>query len=95
MDKRYQHRVSIRAELCFDLILDLPDPTAAELRDAVVEELSRFADSERGFIVPAIKDAKVFPEWNSVDPEIEPQNALDTDVVRSVDCFEIRDIRKA
>jgi len=31
----------------------------------------------------------VFPEWNSIDPEMEPMHVLDPQTVRSLDCFEI------
>lgn len=89
MAKRYKHRVGVRAEICFDLILDTPHPTSRELCDAVVTALKLSADLERGFALPALADGKIFPEWNSVDPEMEPARVLDPQAVRSLDCFEI------
>jgi hypothetical protein len=89
MDKRYRHRVGVRAEICFDLVLDSSDLTPEQLRDAVAVALNKSADDERGFPVPILLDGKVFPEWNSVDPEMEPMHVLDPQSVRSLDCFEI------
>ena len=95
MSKQYQHRVSVRAEICFDLILDSSIPTSQELRDAVVNLLNKSTDDERGFALPALPEGKVFPDWTSVDPEIEPHNVLAPDAIRSLDCFEIGNVRDA
>jgi len=95
MGKRYQHRVSVRAEICFDLILDSSNPASEELRDAVVNVLNKSNDDERGFALSALPEGKVFPDWTSVDPEIEPRNVLDVDAIRSLDCFEVQNIREA
>jgi len=48
MTKRYQHRVSVRAEICFDLILNSSDPSPEQLLDAVVDMFNKSADAERG-----------------------------------------------
>ena len=89
MAKQYQHRVGVRAEICFSLILDSPNPTPKELCNAVVKALKKSSDQERGFALSALSDGKVFPEWNSVDPEMEPTRVLSPQSVRSFDCLEI------
>ena len=95
MGNRYQHRVSVRAEIYFDLILDSSNPASEELRDAVVKILNKSTNDERGFTLSALPEAKVFPDWTSVDAEIELPNVLDVDAIRSLDCFEVRNIREA
>jgi hypothetical protein len=37
MAKPYQHRIGVRAEICFDLIFDICDPAPQQISQAVAE----------------------------------------------------------
>jgi len=94
MVARYQHRIGVRSELFLTLVLDAGNPTPGELSRAVAEALLRAADSEGGIrSLQQLPDAVVYPDWNSVDPEVESAHILDPTVVRIVDCVEINSIQ--
>jgi len=94
MATRYQHRIGIRSELFLTLVLDAESPTPSELSRAVGDALLQAADSEGGVrSLQQLHDAVVYPDWNSVDPEVEPAHILDPSVVRTVDCVEIKSIQ--
>ena len=94
MATRYQHRIGVRSELFLTLVLDAENPTPSELSRAVAEALLRAADSEGGIrSLRQLPDAVVYPDWNSVDPEVEPTHMLDPAVIRTVDCVEINSIQ--
>jgi len=90
MATRYQHRIGIRSELFFDLILENPNPSAQELTQAVAQVLRQVTDADGGIKkLEDLSEATLYPDWNSVDAELEPDRALDPAAIRSVDCFEI------
>ena len=94
MATRYQHRIGVRSELFLTLVLDIGNPSPAELSRAVAEELLRIADPEGGIkLLEQLPDAVVYPDWSSVDPEVEPTHVLDPSVVRTVDTVEIKTIQ--
>ena len=49
MATRYQHRIAVRAEIWFDLVLDTRNPTPEQLGHIVAEVLSQAADSDGAF----------------------------------------------
>lgn len=75
----------MRAEIYFDLDLATATPTQTELIEAVVASLSAAADDEGAFHLDGLAGGRVFPAWNSVDRELEPEEAL------SPENIEIRD----
>jgi len=81
MTSRYQHRIGVRAEICFDLTLDVHNPTPQELSQLVSETLKQAADNDGGFKVNVLPGGIVYPEWNSVDPELEPEHVLDPETI--------------
>jgi hypothetical protein len=87
MAKQYQHRVGIRAEIYFSLVLELHNPSPEQLRYAVVEVLSKAVDEENGFDLKALPDGRVHPAWNYIDRD--PDSA-DVGAVISYECFEIQ-----
>lgn len=93
MAKRYQHRIGVRAEICFNLVLDTRNPNADELVQAVTEILQQATDSDGGFKLKVLPDGWVYPDWNSVDHELEPDRVLDSSTIRSMDCVEIDDVQ--
>ena len=93
MAKRYQHRIGVRAELCFNLVLDARNPSPDQLVQAVTEILRQAADSDGGFKLGALPEGSAYPDWNSVDPELEPGNMLDPTAIRSMDCVEIDSVQ--
>ena len=94
MATRYQYRVGVRSELFLDLILDNRNATTGELSRAVAEALRRVADTEGGIRrLDQLAEAIVYPDWSSVDPEVEAAHILDPAVVRTVDCVEINSIQ--
>ena len=48
--------------------------------------------SHGGFKVNALPGAIVYPDWNSVDPELEPERVLDPETIRIFDCTEVSSI---
>ena len=93
MAKQYRHRIGVRAEIYFNLVLETPTPTPEQLRDAAVEVLNKAVDDEDGIDLKTMPDARVLPAWNSVDREVEPTEALDTDAVSSYGCTEIQNLQ--
>lgn len=92
MANRYQHRIGVRAEICFDLTLDVRNPTPQELSQLVSRTLKQAAEHDGGFRVNALPGGNVYPDWNSVDPELEPDRVLDPETIRIFDCTEISSI---
>lgn len=92
MASRYQHRIGVRAEICFDLALDARNPTPKELSELVSHALKQAADNDGGFKVNVLPGGIVYPEWNSVDPELEPERVLEPEAVRIFDSTEISKI---
>ena len=93
MAKQYRHRIGVRAEIYFNLILETPNPTPEQLRDAAVQTLNKAVDEEDGFDLKTMPDGRVLPAWNSVDREVEPTEALDMDAVTSYECAEIQNLQ--
>ncbi len=93
MATRYQHRIGVRAEICFNMILDVRNPETTQLVQAVCEILKRAADSDGGFKLNMLPDGSAYPDWNSVDPEIGPDQLLDPSAIRTLDCNEIDNIQ--
>lgn len=93
MAKQYQHRIGVRAEICFDMILDTAKPTPQQLSHAVAQALSQKAMPDGSFSLVVLANGVVYPEWNSVDPEMESQHLLDPSVVRSFDVIEIQTLQ--
>ncbi|MHB1958104.1 MAG: hypothetical protein ACYCO5_03630 [Acidobacteriaceae bacterium] len=87
MAKQYQHRIGVRAEIYFSLALETLNPSAGQLRDAVVEALSKAVDEENGFDLKALPDGRVHPAWNYIDRDPDP---ADAGAVISYECFEIQ-----
>ncbi len=54
MASRYQHRIGVRAEICFDLTVDVRNPTPQELSQLVSQALKQAADNDGGFKVNAL-----------------------------------------
>jgi len=93
MASQYQHRIGVRAEICFDLILDVRNPTPKGLSQLVSQALRQAADNDGGgFKVNVLPGEVVYPDWNSVDPELEPDRVLDPEAIRIFDCAEISSI---
>jgi hypothetical protein len=94
MATRYKHRIGVRSELFLTLTLDAGNPSPTELSLAVAEALLRAADSEGGIkLLEQVPEGVVYPDWNSVDPQVEAPHVLDPSVIRSVDCVEIEKIQ--
>ena len=93
MATRYQHRIGIRAEICFDLILDMRNPTPDQLCYLVADVLRQAFGSDGALKLNALPSGTVYPEWNSVDAEVEPNRVLDPSIIRSFDCVEIDSIQ--
>ena len=89
MSKQYRHRVGVRAEISFDLLLTTANPSPEQLRDAVVAILNAATDDEGGFDVPKLADGRTLPCWTSVDRHIHTGEALDSDDVISYECTEV------
>lgn len=90
MAKQYQHRIGVRAEICFDMVLDAANPTPQQLSHAVAQALRQKAMPDGSFGLAVLANGVIYPEWNSVDPEIEPEQLLDPSVVRSFDVVEVQ-----
>lgn len=93
MAKQYQHRIGVRAEICLDMILDTANPTPQQLSHAVAQVLSQKAMPDGSFSLGMLANGVVYPEWSSVDPEIEPEHLLDSSVVRSFDVIEVQTLQ--
>ncbi len=93
MAKRYQHRIGVRAEICFDLIFDVCDPTPEQISQAVAEALREAADIDGGFSLEVLAGGNVYPDWASADPEIDPGPRLDPSASTSLDFVEIESIQ--
>ncbi len=93
MATRYQHRIGVRAEICFDLILEMRNPTPDQLCYLVADVLRQAVDSDGALKLKALPSGAVYPEWNSVDAEVEPNHVLDPSIIRSFDCVEIDSIQ--
>ena len=93
MATRYQHRIGVRAEIYFDLVLDMRNPTPEHLCHMVAEVLRQAADSDGALKLSVLPGGVVYPEWNSVDAEIEPHHVLDPSTTRTFDCVEIDSIQ--
>jgi len=89
MTKQFQYRIGVRAEICFHLLLESASPTPQQLRDAVVAAFNKATEEDGGFAIRELTDGRAFPEWNSVDREIDPEDAMDCDAIRIYDSFEI------
>lgn len=84
--KCFRHRIGVRAEIYFDLDLETANPPQIQLIEAIVAQLSAAANAEGAFDLDGLANGRVFPAWNSVDRELEPEEAL------SPESIEIRDI---
>ena len=93
MAKQYRHRIGVRAEICFEMILDAANPTSQQLSYAVANALRQKAMPDGSFSLATLANGVVYPEWNSVDPEIEPEHLLDPSAVRSFDVVEIQTLQ--
>lgn len=93
MAKRYQHRIGVRAELCFNIVLDARNPSPDQLAQAITEILRQAADSDGAFKLSVLPEGAAYPDWNSVDPELEPGNILDPSAIRTLDCVEIDSVQ--
>ena len=93
MATRYQHRIGVRAEICFDLVLDMRNPTPDQLCHIVADVLRQAADSDRSPQIERAAGGAVYPEWNSVDAELEPNHVLDPSTIRAFDCVDIDSIQ--
>jgi hypothetical protein len=93
MAKRYQHRIAVRAEICFNIVLDARNPNSDQLAQAVTEILKAAADSDGGFKLSLLPEGSTYPDWNSVDPELEPGHILDPSAIKSLDCVEIDSVQ--
>jgi hypothetical protein len=49
MAKPYQHRIGVRAEICFDLIFDICDPAPSKSPRRLLSALRQTADVDGGF----------------------------------------------
>jgi hypothetical protein len=92
MVSRYQHRIGVRAEICFDLTVDVRNPTRQELSELVSRALKQAADNDGGFKINALAGGVVYPDWNSVDSELEPDRVLDPETIRIFDCTEVSSV---
>ena len=92
MASRYQHRIGVRAEICFDLTLDVRNPTPQDLSRLVSQTLKRAADNDGGFKVSALPGGIVYPDWTTVDPELEPDRVLDPETIRIFDSTEVSSV---
>jgi len=93
MAKRYQHRIGVRAELCFNIVLDTRNPSPDQFAQAVTELLKHAADSDGSFKLSVLPEGSAYPDWNSVDPELEPGRILDSSAIRTLDCVEIDSVQ--
>ena len=93
MATRYQHRIGVRAEICFDLILNICDPVPEQISQAVAEALRHATDVDGGFRLEVLPGGTVYPDWASADPEVEPGPSLDPSATRSLDCLEIDSVQ--
>jgi hypothetical protein len=93
MAKRYQHRIGVRAELCFDIVLDARNPSPDQLAQAVTEILKQAADADGSFKLIALPEGSAYPDWNSVDPDLEPGHILESSAIRTLDCVEIDSVQ--
>jgi hypothetical protein len=85
----YRHRIRVRADLLFDLDLSTPKPSESELLKHVVLKLNPAVDGDGGFDLCALPGGRVYPAWNSVDRELEPEEALDATDLRITDTAEV------
>lgn len=92
MTSRYQHRIGVRAEICFDLTVDVRNPTPQELSRLVSLALKQAGGNDGGFKVNALPGGTVYPDWNSVDPDLEPDRILDPETIRIFDSTEVRSV---
>jgi hypothetical protein len=92
MVSRYQHRIGVRAEICFDLTVDVRNPTPQELSQVVSQALKQAADNDGGFKLNALQEGIVYPDWNTVDPELEPDRVLDPETIRIFDSTEVSSV---
>lgn len=93
MAKRYQHRIGVRAELCFNIVLDARNPSPDQLAQAVTEILRQAVDSDGGFKLSVLPEGLAYPDWNSVDPELDPRRILDPSAIRTLDCAELDNVQ--
>ncbi len=93
MATRYRHRIGVRAEICFDLILDTRSPLSDELCHLVADLLRQAADSDGALTLNVLPGGVVYPEWNSVDAELEPNHVLDPSAIRAFDCVDIDSVQ--
>ena len=93
MATRYQHRIGVRAEICFDLVLDMRNPSPDQLCQIVADVFRRAADGDGALKLSSLPGGAVYPEWNSVDVEVEPHRILDPSTIRTFDCVEVDSIQ--
>ncbi len=93
MATRYQHRIGVRAEICFDLVLDVRNPAPDQLCRIVADVLRQAADSDGALKLSALSGGAVYPEWNSSDVELEPDHVLNPSTIRTFDCVDIDNIQ--
>jgi hypothetical protein len=93
MATRYQHRIGVRAEICFDLVLDMRNPTPDQLCHIVADILRRAANGDGALKLSSLPAGAVYPEWNSVDAEFESNSVLDPSTIRAFDCVEVDSIQ--
>jgi hypothetical protein len=93
MSKQYRHRVGVRAEITFDLLLETANPSPEQLRNAIVAVLNAATDEDGGFDIPKLADGRTLPCWTSVDRHVNTSEALDSDDVISFECTEVRHLQ--
>lgn len=86
--KCFRHRIGVHAKIYFDLDLETSTPSQTELIEAIVASLSAVTDADGAFELTHLAGGRVFPAWNSVDRELQPEEALDPEKI------EVRDITR-
>ncbi len=84
----FRHRVGVQAQIYFDLDLPTATPSQSQLVEAIVSQLSAAADEEGAFQLDILAGGRVFPAWNSVDRNLEPEEALSSESVQLRDTME-------
>ncbi|MBZ5667557.1 MAG: hypothetical protein LAO30_23540 [Acidobacteriia bacterium] len=69
------------------------NPTPEQLCHMVAEVLRQAADSDRALKLNTLPGGSIYPEWNSVDAEFEPNRILDPSTIRTFDCVDIDSIQ--
>lgn len=93
MAKRYQHRIGVRAEICFDLILDVCAPAPEQFCQAVAEALRQTADVDGGFRLKVLPGGTVLSRLGQRKPRSGARLYARRVRRRSLYCVEIGSIQ--